>query len=131
MKLDGAERELRGSGTLRIPVPVPSVALVVSEVSPVPVDYVLEQAYPDSFNPSTVIGYTLPVESNVRMRVYNVLGQLVATLIDGVPAAGKSSTVWDASGNSSGIYFIRMDASPLSITHSPPRPDLLNDFYVK
>ena len=114
--LDGVERELRGSGTLRIPIPFYSLVLVVSQASTLPADYSLEQAYPDPFNPTTVIEYTLPVNSRVRMQVVNVLGQVVATLIDGVRSAGRNSVVWDATGNSSGMYLVRFNASPTDQT---------------
>ena len=119
LDVNGEEREMKGNGMSRISVPVVSLALIVSELLQLPAEYSLEQAYPDPFNPRTSIVYTLPVESRVRIRVYNVLGQLVATLIDAVQTAGRNSTVWDASNNSSGIYVIRIDAASTSGTGKP------------
>lgn len=82
----------------------------------IPKEYQLEQNYPNPFNPTTVIGYQLPVQSYVTLRVYNVLGQEVRTLADGIQDAGMISVEWDATNNSgmsvpSGFYFYRIEAT--------------------
>ena len=80
------------------------------QVAPIPVRYSLEQNYPNPFNPSTVIEYRLPAAGYVTLKVYNVLGQLVRTLVDGVQTAGNYSARFDGPGLSSGMYFYRLQS---------------------
>jgi hypothetical protein len=75
-----------------------------------PNSFALEQNYPNPFNPSTTINFTLGKASNVKLTVYNLLGQRVATLVDGRMNAGTQSVVFDASRFASGVYFYRLDA---------------------
>ncbi len=75
-----------------------------------PTDYSLSQNYPNPFNATTVIEYALPVESHVKLQVYNIRGQKVATLVNSKQQAGYRSVNWDASGVSSGLYFYRLTA---------------------
>ncbi|MFI5405566.1 MAG: M6 family metalloprotease domain-containing protein [Nitrososphaerales archaeon] len=79
----------------------------------VPLNYNLSQNYPNPFNPTTRIEFSLPVESNVKLIVYNVLGQEIIRLIDDQMTAGNHSINWNASGNqvTSGIYFYELVAS--------------------
>jgi len=78
--------------------------------SNLPSAYALSQNYPNPFNATTVIEYALPVESHVKLQVYNIRGQKVATLVDSKQQAGYRSVNWDASKVSSGIYFYKLTA---------------------
>jgi hypothetical protein len=75
-----------------------------------PQGYALEQNYPNPFNPTTTISFALGKASNVKLTVYNLLGQKVATLIDSRLAAGAHTVLFDASKLSSGVYIYRLDA---------------------
>ncbi|MGB5530304.1 MAG: T9SS type A sorting domain-containing protein, partial [Ignavibacteriaceae bacterium] len=80
-------------------------------ILPIPVEYILEQNYPNPFNPSTTIEYSLPQNGFVTLKVYNVLGKEVATLINGQNEAGKHRVNFDATGLNSGVYFYRIESS--------------------
>jgi hypothetical protein len=73
-------------------------------------DYKLNQNYPNPFNPSTVIEYQLPENDNVIIKVYDVLGKEITTLVNEYQNAGRHKITFDASELSSGIYFYRMKA---------------------
>ena len=89
-----------------------------TEVKPVqdtPREFKLQQNYPNPFNPSTTIEYDVPARAHIILKVYNALGQDVATLVDEERAPGSYSTVWDAKGVASGTYWSRMTADGRSI----------------
>ncbi|MFN3426676.1 MAG: T9SS type A sorting domain-containing protein [Candidatus Thermochlorobacter sp.] len=75
-----------------------------------PTKFELFQNYPNPFNPSTVIGFTLPVASEVSLKVYDMLGREVATLVEGRQAAGQYQVPFTATGLASGVYFYRLQA---------------------
>ncbi|MFN0158104.1 MAG: DUF4331 family protein [Bacteroidota bacterium] len=70
-----------------------------------PQAFILDQNYPNPFNPSTEIRYHVASPQSVKLRIYNTLGQQVATLVDDVKEAGVYSARWDATGIASGTYF--------------------------
>ncbi len=72
--------------------------------------FILEQNYPNPFNPSTSIQYRIKESGTVTVRVYDMLGRVVATLANGPHAAGKHEVQWDASHLASGTYFYRIEA---------------------
>lgn len=77
----------------------------------VPLNYALGQNYPNPFNPTTTIDFSLARAENVNVSVYNVLGQKVATLIDGeMMAAGRHQVQFNAFNLTSGMYLVRLDA---------------------
>jgi hypothetical protein len=73
-----------------------------------PAQFMLEQNYPNPFNPSTTIDYALNESGIVTLKVYNLLGQEVRTLVNGFQNAGSYRTTFNAQGLSSGIYFYRL-----------------------
>ena len=75
-----------------------------------PQDFVLHNAFPNPFNPSTKLSYTLSKPANVTLHVYNSTGGKVATLVDGFVSAGEHSAVFDRIGLASGVYFNRLEA---------------------
>lgn len=76
----------------------------------IPEEFALEQNYPNPFNPTTVIRYGLPEQSNVVLRVYNILGQEVATLVNTVQPAGWHEVNFNATQLSTGLYIYRIEA---------------------
>jgi hypothetical protein len=80
-----------------------------------PFTFDLQQNYPNPFNPSTVVSYQLPADSDVRLSVYDLLGHVVATIVNGRQMAGAhtvrfSPQEWGAGGLASGMYVIRLQA---------------------
>ncbi len=73
-----------------------------------PLEYALDQNYPNPFNPVTTIQFSLEKAGRTTLEIYNVLGQKVATLVNGELSAGAHRYQWNASGMASGIYFYRL-----------------------
>ena len=77
-------------------------------------EFRLEQNYPNPFNPRTMINYQLPMNNEVELSIYNILGQKVVTLVNQHMSAGNHQVEWDASGYASGIYFYLLRAGSFS-----------------
>jgi hypothetical protein len=73
----------------------------------VPQTFLLGQPYPNPFNAETTIPINLPKRGNLKVEIYNLLGQTVATLVDRELPAGESKLTWDASDKPSGVYLVR------------------------
>ena len=76
--------------------------------SVLPIDYTLMQNYPNPFNPSTTIQFALPKEGRVSLKIFNILGKHIATILDGFQSAGYHEVTVNFDSFSSGIYFYQM-----------------------
>jgi len=127
-----AVTEVRPDGTvaydLRLPdsvisyrafrFPWKSAALVteVKNTFDVPTSYALAQNYPNPFNPSTKIQFSVPRQSDVRLKIYDMIGREVATLVDESKPAGTYTVQFDASRLASGVYCYRLTTSGQALT---------------
>ncbi|RPI00522.1 MAG: T9SS C-terminal target domain-containing protein [Calditrichaeota bacterium] len=89
---------------------------VSDEATPVPVEFALSQNYPNPFNPATEIRFSVPTSGQVELAVYNVLGDRVATLVNGVQAAGEHRLQFNAEQLSSGVYLYQLTTASEIIT---------------
>ncbi len=90
--------------------------------APLPLQFALEQNYPNPFNPSTIIRYSLPKASEIKLVVYDILGRVVRVLEDSYQQAGTHAIYWDGSSSdgqpvASGIYFYRLNAGDRTATN--------------
>ena len=85
-------------------------------IAPLPKDFSLMQNYPNPFNPNTNISFNIPKESNVKVNVYNMLGQIVINIFTGRLGAGTHSFEFNGSSIPSGIYFYRLEADNYTAT---------------
>jgi hypothetical protein len=81
-----------------------------------PSDYAITEAYPNPFNPTTAISYQLPTSSFVNLSVYDVAGNKVAELVNGMRDAGSHSVTFDGSKLASGIYLYKLMAGEFTTT---------------
>jgi hypothetical protein len=81
-----------------------------NQYNELPSSFELSQNYPNPFNPSTIISYSLPVNSDVTLKVFDILGKEVAVLFSGNQNAGKYNVEWNAERLASGIYFYELRA---------------------
>jgi len=93
----------------------------LSAVSSIPGEFQLSQNYPNPFNPTTSISFNLPEAGQVTLAVYNILGQQVAIVAEGLFSAGPHEVVWDGTDDSgvpvsSGVYLYRIQTGQFSET---------------
>jgi hypothetical protein len=79
-------------------------------------EFSLDNNYPNPFNPVTQISYTLPEDGPVKLEIYNLLGQKVATLVDEYQQAGQKTVNWEAKDFSSGVYFYKLTTDKFTAT---------------
>jgi hypothetical protein len=72
--------------------------------------------FPNPFNASTTIQYSLPIDADITIEIYNLLGQKIDVLYNGNQQAGNHSLIWDASAVSSGVYFYNINAGDYNIS---------------
>ncbi len=97
--------------------PITAVEYIPVFTNEKPKSYKLSQNYPNPFNPTTSIRFDLPETANVTLSVYNVMGQKVATLINGKVNAGVHQVEWNAADLPSGMYIYRLEAGATIISH--------------
>jgi thermitase len=84
--------------------------IIAESIETVPDRFILSNNYPNPFNPSTVIEYTLRDPVNVKLEIYDILGRRVAVLVNEIQQPGRYGVTWDASYASSGTYLYRIQA---------------------
>ena len=92
------------------------VAGVDGKVKNIPLTYKLDNNYPNPFNPTTTIKYGIPVSNDVKISIFNSIGQQIRTLVDQVQSAGTYEAIWDGRNDAgqvvpSGMYFYKMQSS--------------------
>ena len=83
----------------------------VDEENYLPTVYSLHNNFPNPFNPATTISYDLPRQGIVSLKVYNIVGEEIATLVNAEQPAGRYKIDWNASELASGVYFYRIQAA--------------------
>ncbi len=120
--VDGSSYDMRevdmvtvnGASQLTVLVTPDAVDVDEGVSANLPAEFALEAAYPNPFNPSTTLNYTLPRSSHVSLAVYDVMGREVAELQKGTLQPGRHQVSWNAADHASGIYFVRMQAEGFS-----------------
>jgi hypothetical protein len=110
------DERIRGEYELYAPdgtlVQFGNLVMTISDRPKIPLTFAMSQNYPNPFNPSTTVDYQLPVACNVTLKIFNIIGQHVATLIDQEMNAGYYDVRWYTSA-ATGVYFYVMSASSL------------------
>ena len=88
----------------------------ISDDAPIASSYQLGQNYPNPFNPTTHIRFNIPETGNTKLTVFNIMGEAVANLVDGVVPAGGHTVSWNAANMPTGVYFYRMESGNFSQT---------------
>ncbi|GEM_PF-5732562 len=109
--LDGTSTAMTGKGKVVVTDPSASIAIRFASSGTTPKQFALKQNFPNPFNPTTTIAFDLPENGNVSLKIYNLLGQQVASLLENVPYQAGSYTVQlNTTGWASGMYFYRLQS---------------------
>lgn len=111
LKYNNKQVTLTNGKVITIMEKIDNISLLISDIPITPEKFCLHQNYPNPFNPSTKIIYDLPDESRVNLKILNVLGQVVETLIDQTQDAGYMIVDWIPGNIASGLYFYRLDVA--------------------
>jgi len=115
LRIDRKEKILHGNGEICIARQSQVILRLAKTPSALlPSEFGLKQNYPNPFNSATLIEYQLPVDCKVRLSVFNTLGQEIQIIVDNAEPAGYESKQWDASSVASGMYFYRVQATPVT-----------------
>ena len=101
---------IKNQGSIELPGGVSKYRLMRLVGNSLPEVYVIHPAFPNPFNPVTIISYELLFDGDVSLVIYDILGEKVKELVRGYNPAGAHNIIWDATGESSGIYFIGLTA---------------------
>ena len=88
----------------------------ISDDAPIASRYELGQNYPNPFNPITHIRFNIPETGNTKLTVFNMMGEAVANLVNGVVSAGGHTVSWNAANMPTGVYFYRMESGNFTQT---------------
>ena len=91
-------------------LPVQITTRVAQKENSIPIEFSLDQNYPNPFNPTTTIQFTLPEASLVTLKLFDILGREVVTLVDKEMTTGSHKVLFDAKNFASGVYFYRIQA---------------------
>ena len=108
--LDGSMRDLYVSGSIDTWTNNGVEVITLSTTPVIPEEVSLSDSYPNPFNPSTMISFSIPTEMNVDLKIYDIQGRIVGELMSGIQSQGLYEIAWNASRNASGIYFVRLVA---------------------
>ncbi len=111
-----ADLDYAGRRTFHKAVSISTQSSKYLKDEPIADEYLLLNNYPNPFNPSTAISFSIPNSEKVRVTIYNGLGQHIATLVDEELSAGKYTFRWSAQNNSAGVYYYHIETNSFNQT---------------
>jgi hypothetical protein len=111
LRVQGEAVALNGTGSIGLTAPDRSLSLGVKGSGTIPRGFALDPAFPNPFNPKTNFGFRIVDFGLVTLKIFDVLGREVATIVDDMLAPGEYTRTWDARSFASGVYMIRFEAS--------------------